>query len=329
MGRRDLSKIKPLVQRHNRILREHAFTLRQRRKMINNFNHVRVSLNTLYRWDLDDLKNRTEPTKESNILEWRCSACNGTLLFDHEKEELACNACGLVAERVRRVRVDNGTQREQFQPTLFSSFNKGLGSAQPEPLICWIIKHAGNNRKISSYEVRGELFQLRKHISSEDDDAKLNKILQHLTRRIQEIKGFDPSSDKNSQFITLDELGRFLSRARQCLRSHRFSPTKLVDALLIHAFGEDARQIIEAPLKHLKCPRCREETAYAPDKSNEFILCVECGKAIRVEEAKFKVTYRPIEQKYHKTIERLLATIPTPLETQRDQTETLLQNEAS
>jgi hypothetical protein len=208
---------------------------------------------------------------------------------------------------------------------LFSSFNKGLGSAQPEPLICWIIKHAGNNHKISSYEVRGELFQLQKHISSKDDDAKLNKILQHLTRRIQEIKGFDPSSDKNSQFVTLDELGRFLSRARQYLHSHRFSPTKLVDALLIRVFGEDARLIIEAPVKHLKCPRCREETAYAPDKSNKFILCVECGKAIPVEQAKFKVTYRPIEQKYHKTIERLLATIPTPLETSPSLTEPLVQ----
>jgi ribosomal protein S27E len=296
--------------------------------MINNFNHIHVSLNTLYRWDQEDLKNRTDTTIESNILEWKCNACNGILDFDHENEELTCNACGLVAERVRRVRVDHGTQREQFQPTLFSSFNKGLGSAQPEPFLCWIIKHAGNNREISSYEVRGELFQLKKHISNKDDDAKLNKILQHLTRRIQEIKGFDPSSDRDSQFVTLDELGRFLSRARQCLRGHRFSPTKLVDALLIHAFGEDARQIIEAPIKHLKCPRCRKGTAYAPDKNNKFILCVECGKAILVEEAKFKVTYRPIEQKYHKTIERLLATVPTPLETQQSQTEPLVQVEA-
>jgi hypothetical protein len=55
---------------------------------------------------------------------------------------------------------------------------------------------------------------------------------------------------------------------------------------------------------------------------------VECGKAILVEEAKFKVTYRPIEQKYHKTIERLLATVPTPLETQQSQTEPLVQVEA-
>jgi DNA-directed RNA polymerase subunit RPC12/RpoP len=320
MPRRDLSKIKPLVQRHNTILREYGFSLRRRRWMINSYNHVRVSLNTLYRWDQEDLKNRTAKSpKKSNIdLEWRCTACNGMLVFDQEKEELACNQCGLVVETIHRVKVDHETQIEQFQPTLFSSFNRGLGTSQPEPFICWIIKHAGSKKhKLTSYQVRGRLYKLRPYISAKDNNAKLNEILQHLTRRVREIEGFDPTSDRDSQFVTLDELGRFLSRAKECLEGRQFSAEKLVDALLVRVLGEDGRQIIEAPRKHLRCPRCREETAYAPDKDGKLVLCVECGKAVPAEKAKFKIRYRPIEQKYRKTIERLLATVPVPPEPQK------------
>jgi hypothetical protein len=214
------------------------------------------------------------------------------------------------------VKVDLGVQIEQNQPTLFSSFNKGLGTHQPEPFICWIIKHAGSKRKLTSYEVRAELFKLRKHISAKDSDTKLNAILQHLTRRIQEIKGFDPTSDKDSQFVTLDQLGRFLLRARECLGAYKFSAPKLVDALLVNLLGEDARRVIEAPVRHLRCPRCREQTTYAPDKDGKLVLCVECGRAVPVEQARFKVTYRQIEQKYHRTIERLLADLPTSSEPQ-------------
>jgi hypothetical protein len=94
----------------------------------------------------------------------------------------------------------------------------------------------------------------------------MNTILEHLSKRMREIVGFDPSSDKDSQFVTLDQLGRFM-KAEACLGPYRFSGSKLVDALLIHLFREDARRIIEEPIKHLRCPRCREQTAYAPDKN--------------------------------------------------------------
>lgn len=321
MGRRDLSQVKPVVQRHNQVLREFGFTLRQRRKMINSRNHVRVSLNTLYRWDQENQQenNRTvKSSKESNInLEWRCADCDGILLFDHEMGELACGSCGVVVERIRRAKVDHETQIEQFQPTLFSSFNKGLGSNQPEPFICWIIKHAGKSkRKLSSYQVRGRLYKLRPYISARDSNAKLNEILQHLTRRIREIQGFDPTSDKDAQFVTLNDLGRFLYKAKESLDGRKFSSTKLVDVLLVRVLGEDARRIIEAPVKHLRCPRCRDLTTYAPDKDSKLILCVECGRAVRAEQARFKVTYTPIEQKYQRTIERLLEGLPAPPEPQ-------------
>jgi ribosomal protein S27E len=282
--------------------------------MINRFNHIRVrSISTLSAWEKEEAANRTERAPKSNTLRWTCKECRvGELYFDAERGELSCTNCGLVVERVRSVKVDMETQVTGYQPTLASSFGFGLGTPTPEKTLQYAVKQA-SKKTLSSYEIHGETMKLRKYASGKDRDSRLNSVLQHLTKRMQQIHGFDPTSDKDSQFADLNELGKFLRQARIQLRGYRFNAKKLVDALLVSLYGEKARLIVELPEKRLVCPRCRQERAYAVDKDPDYFLCVKCGKQVAREKAKFKVTCSTVDPIYLRTIERLV-TIPNPSE---------------
>jgi hypothetical protein len=120
--------------------------------MINSFNHTRVSLNTLYRWDQEDQeKNRTPKTLDesnkrprlSKRLGWVCQECKApTLIVDRENGEIACSSCGFVNFQLRNAQVDLGTQIESYRPEAPLSESHGLGSWVPyKDLLRLGLKH--------------------------------------------------------------------------------------------------------------------------------------------------------------------------------------------
>ena len=280
--------------------------------MINKFNHIRVrSISTLSEWEKEEAANRKELGSESNAPEWACNECKvGEFHFEPESGELTCTNCGLVVERIRSVKVDTQTQVTRYQPSLQSSFGFGLGTPTPEKMLQYAVRCAAS-KHLSSYEIQGEAMKLRKYASGKDQDSKLNSVLQHLTKRMRQIHGFDPTSDKDSQFADLNDLGKFLRQVRILLQGYRFNAKKLVDALLVFLYGEKARSVVELPEKRLICPRCRQERAYAADKDPDYYLCMKCGKQVAREEATFKVTISKVDEVYLRTIERLVA-LPSP-----------------
>jgi ribosomal protein L37AE/L43A len=337
---RKLLASKKLVLKHNTILRQWGFPIRKRQSMISTFNHIRVPLTTLYRWEQEEIQNGTREQAEWNKeeLPWNCQECGNPLKLgevnDGELTELACVNCGLIVERSRKNQVDYETQITQYQPALSSSFNFGLGSqVAPESLLRQIIRgvrfppsrrskttlprKTTNNKsrqkaRDENYEEYGDVLRLRVLLSSvnRDRDKAVNLMLGHLTKRMREIFGFDPSSDKDMQFADLDQLGRFLRQVRVSLKGYRFNTRKAVDALLFVIYGERARQVVERPEKRLQCPRCRRERGYVKDTNPEFLLCAKCGKQIPASEARFKVSFTAIDPVYVRTIERLLPKPP-------------------
>ncbi len=334
MARRNLSQIKAKVLAHNRLLKQYRLSLRTRRQWISSYNGVSVALDTLSRWERED--NRTpelQQSDSSNALDWSCNECQGQLAVDQEQHELVCRNCGLVYERFQVREVDLETQIEQYQPTLAFSFNGGVGTPSPESLLRYVVRaangrtaplstekaknivsHKQSKKKTAAYKEYVDVLRLRPFVSGKDQDAKLNAILEHLTKRMRLMFGFDPTSDKDRQFADLNDLARILRQARVNLKGHRFNAKKIVDALLVVVYGDRAREVIERPEKRLRCPRCRRERPYAHDTNPSFIICVKCGKQILCEDARFNVSYSPVDPVYVATIRRLLPTLPSPAE---------------
>jgi hypothetical protein len=169
-----------------------------------------------------------------------------------------------------------------------------------------------SRKKTASYKEYGDVLALKPFVSGKDPDAKINALLEHLSKRMRAIHGFDPTSDKDSEFADINDLGKFLRQVRAALKGYRFSPKKIVDALLTQIYGDKARTIIERPEKRLLCPRCRRERSYAHDSNPAFLLCLKCGKQISVEEARFKVTVTQVDSIYLNTIRRLMPALPSP-----------------
>jgi ribosomal protein L37AE/L43A len=323
------STLKQTVLRHNRTLKRYNIPIEKRIEWINGFNHVRVSLRTLEAWEnKDEQRNRTAPSKESDTLNWKCKeqGCSGELVI--RDNELCCSQCALVYEQIQSRKIALQTQIEQNQPALESSFGHGLGTPTPESLLRFVVKQAtlgkpeppalkrtkkGSKHKLQKskeYQEYGRVLELRAHVNGKDVDRRLNVILEFLTRRTRQIFGFDPTSDHDAQFGDLNDLGRFLRKVRAELNGYRFSGKKTVDALLFVIYGEKAREIIERPEKHLQCPRCRRERPYVNDSTPNYILCMKCGKQIHIDQARFKVTYTPLDPVYLATIKRLMPPLP-------------------
>jgi Zn finger protein HypA/HybF involved in hydrogenase expression len=322
MGRRDLSTIKAKVLAHNQLLKQYGLSLRTRRNWISTYNGISVSLDTLYRWDQEEEANRTvEPRKSDTSLGWSCRECDGKLTI--EDSELLCKSCGLVYERVRTVEVDHGTQVESYQPALESSFHKGLGTPTTPAILRYAVRQAkerstspgrparpkgkGKRKTRKGNQEYLNVLQLKSVLSKREG---LQGPLEHLTRRLRQIRGFDPTSDKDQQFGELNELGRFLRQAKAQLRGQPVNFKKITDALLVVCYGEKARRVIERPEKRLRCPRCRRERPYAHDTSPEFFVCLKCGQIVSVKQARFNVSFSRVDPVYVTTVRRLLPKLP-------------------
>lgn len=328
---------KQSILRHNRILKRFDIPIETRVKWINGYNHVSVSLKTLRTWDKEDeQRNRTPPILESNNgnqLGWKCDECKtGDIYPDNDAGELVCLSCGVVAETIPNFETDIGTQIKQNQPALQSSFNHGLGTPTTDKILNHIVgqvrdkpqrkssmrsrsktKRRSRSRKLKKteqYKKIGDVLKLRKFVSGRDSDSKINALLSHLSDRLKQMQGFDPTSDNDRQFGEIDRMGLFLRKTRKLLRGQKFNSRKLVDALLFILYGEKARAVVEQPNKHLACPRCRSYRNYANDSDPQFILCLKCGKQVRKDDAIFKVTVTHIEPVYLKTVQRILILYP-------------------
>jgi ubiquitin len=199
--------------------------------------------------------------------------------------------------------VDKDFQIEHYQPTLASSFNGGLGTPTPRRMLQKVIQQIAGN--LSAYERKVAEIQLRHFVSDKDVNKALGQLREHLSDRMEEIFGFDPSSDKDQQFADLNDLAKFLIRASKDLGQVKLKPRQLVDALLVKIYGQKAAQVIEATEKHLKCPRCRKPRSFVVDKNPNFYLCMSCGKQVPLSNAKFKVTQHKVDGRYLRTVENL------------------------
>lgn len=208
--------------------------------------------------------------------------------------------------------LDLGIQIETHQPSMLSSFNGGLGTPTSQVLLSRVIQQVSKG-KLSPYERKAAELQLRKYVSDKDQDALLGSLRQHLKDRMELLFGFNGNSDKDKQFGELNELARFLIHARRDLGRTKFRPKQLVDALLIKVFGEEAQRRIQQPEKHLICPRCRKPRSYAVDKDPQFILCLSCGNQVPQDKARFKVSVCRVDERYARTVDRLLSKANVPL----------------
>ena len=339
MARRNLDQIKTLIMKHNALLKEYGFSLRQRHKMINNFNHARVSWSAFRRWDHEgDLPTLEERTSKEP-LDWNCPECQGHVQFDHENSELTCTSCGLVIERIRANRIELAQQMESYQPALESSFGHGLGTPPSPAILRHVVQQVVRSKTLDqleqkeklthtqkqkltkernklSYKRYGDQIQLRQ-LTTRLGDGRMNSMLKHLTERMREIEGFDPESDNDNQFGELDKLGRFIRRARAEFKGSnvRFNGKLFVDALLFVVYGKSAQAVLEAPSKRLLCPRCKRKRKsksqllgepFALDRDPQFYLCCSCGLQVLKSQAEFHVSYTPIDPVYIKTIQNLM-----------------------
>jgi hypothetical protein len=208
--------------------------------------------------------------------------------------------------------LDLGIQIETHQPAMLSSFNGGLGTPTPRAQLYKVIQQVSKG-KLTPYERRAAELQLRKYTSGKDANAILGNLRQHLKDQMELLYGYNGNSDKNQQFGQLNDLARFLIHARKDFGKRKFRPKQLVDALLVKVFGEEAERRIQRPEKHLICPRCRKPRSYAVDKDPRFFLCLSCGRQVLQDKARFKVTVYRVDERYLRTVERLLPKANIPL----------------
>ena len=205
--------------------------------------------------------------------------------------------------------ISHGFQIGHYQPAMNSSFNNGLGAGTPRAQIQNVIQHIANS-PLTPYEKKAEELKLRQFLSGKDDDKILGQLRQLLKETMEFLFGFNGDSDVDTQFGDLNELARFLMRARKYLGKTKFKPKQLVYATLIKTFGPEVEEKLTVPEKHMNCPRCRKPRSFAVDKNPAFYLCLSCGKQVPIDCAKFKVTVHRIDPRYLRTVENLLATLP-------------------
>jgi len=205
--------------------------------------------------------------------------------------------------------ISTGFQIGHYQPAMLSSFNGGLGAGTPQTEVQKVIQQIANSA-LTPYEKKAEELKLRQFLSGKDGDKTLGQLRQILKEVMEFLFGFNGDSDADKQFGDLNELARFLMRARKYLGKTRFKPKQLVYATLSKTFGPEVEQKLTAPEKHLSCPRCRKPRSFAIDKNPAFYLCLSCGKQVPVDRAKFTVTVHRIDPRYLRTVEKLLATSP-------------------
>jgi hypothetical protein len=218
-----------------------------------------------------------------------------------------------VSEPAGQLEVSQAAQIDHYQPTLESSFNRGLGAGVPWQYIRKTIQTI-TGRELDPYERKAEEIQLRKFISQKDENPVLGRVRQILKDHVEQIFGFDGSSDKDSQFGDLNDLARFLVRFTNRFEDKiRLNPRKLVQATLIVAYRNTPHRakVEEFILKTeptLYCPRCKARRSYVQDKDPKYFLCI-CGKRIPTSRAK-PGRPRKMDGRYVATIERMLATMP-------------------
>jgi len=215
---------------------------------------------------------------------------------------------GHIGEAAVRDLVPLDAQIEGYQPALLSSFNRGLGTQHSRAILADAISRVCGPG-LSQYDLKAAQYQLQRFVSGKDADPVLGRLREYLKKRVEQLFGFDGSSDKDLQFDNLNQLAYLLIVMQKELRTKKLKAGQFVDSLLIATFGDRIREIIEVPEKILICPsrRCRVERSYAKDKQEGYILCLSCGRRILEKEAVFKVRIHKIDGRYLATVKRLLA----------------------
>jgi hypothetical protein len=219
-----------------------------------------------------------------------------------------------VTEPHDQIEISKAAQIDHYQPTLESSFNKGLGAGIPWSYVRKVVQEV-SGKQLDPYERKAEEIQLRRIISQKDANPLVGKVRQLLKDYMEQLFGFDASSDKDTQFALLDQLARFLVRATVKFDGKvKLNPRRLIEATLIVAYKNTPHQakVEEFILKReptLYCPRCKKRRSYVKDKDPNCFMCI-CGRQISAGEARLSRPYR-IDARYVATIEGLLGTGPT------------------
>ena len=223
----------------------------------------------------------------------------------HEQLEQLKNN-GHAAEVGAESLVPQGFQIEHYSPTLLSSFNGGLGTQHTRALLADAINRVSDS-KLSRYDRTAAMYLLQRYVSGKDTNLVLGRLREYLKKRMEEIFGFDGSSDKDQEFSDMNQLGYLVIKMQKELKTKKVQPSKIVDALLSVVYGWRVQDILESPEKILVCPRCKVDRSFVKDRKEGHVLCLSCGHGLPEKEAVFKIRVHKIDRAYLMTVKRLLA----------------------
>jgi hypothetical protein len=189
-----------------------------------------------------------------------------------------------------------GTEIENYQPALRSSFNSGLGSVTPPNVINRAIKE--NNDLKGFIDFMQKRFELKNLLNEKALDPIANKFREQLKKRVMSL-GFDASSDNDLQFGELNDMAACGLAVIKMLgaRAAKLKFPQLVDACILYR-RPDWRRRLEDSNRQLRCIRCKKLRTFIRSKDNKSVTCISCGLDMPLERARFRVCVRKLDPEY-------------------------------
>jgi len=203
---------------------------------------------------------------------------------------------GQLPQCQHQVRRDLSQEIDHYQPSLASSFNRGLGSVTPPSVINKAVKENSEVKDFIAF--RKQRFALLGLLNEKAWDPVSNKFREQLRKRVTRL-GFDADSDNDLQFGQLNDMASaglaVIKMAGD--QASDLNIQRLVDASILYR-RPDWKTKLEESRRQLRCRRCRRLRSFIKSKDGRSVTCLSCGLETPVEKARFRISTRGLDPEY-------------------------------
>jgi len=203
---------------------------------------------------------------------------------------------GQLPQCQHQVRRDLSQEIDHYQPSLASSFNRGLGSVTPPSVINKAVKENSEVKDFIAF--RKQRFALLGLLNEKAWDPVSNKFREQLRKRVTRL-GFDADSDNDLQFGQLNDMASaglaVIKMAGD--QASDLNIQRLVDASILYRRPDWKTKLAESK-RQLRCRRCRHLRSFLKSKDSRSVTCLSCGLETPIKKARFRISTRRLDPEY-------------------------------